>query len=709
MDEKHNHHHNHDEEKNTKKHEHNHNEHMEHHNHIDNNMHMIHKHDEVNNGKHNHHNHMNHGGHDHNKMIKEYKNLFFLSLILTLPIVLLSPMVQELLKFTLRFKYDQIVVFVLATVLVLIGGKPFFVGAKDELKKKGPAMMSLISLAVGISYIYSSAIVFGLKGHDFFWELATLITIMLLGHYLEMKSAVAASNALTSLTKLMPSEANLVREDKIVVTKISDLKISDIVIVKPGDKVPVDGIITEGKSTLDESMITGESVPVLKEINDDVIGGTINGDGSIYVRVTKLGKDTYLEQVITLVNDAQMNRSKTQRLADTFAKYLFYLAIVIASITAIVWSFSGKPADFVLERVVTVVIIACPHALGVAIPLVTSVSTSIAAKNGLLIKKRERFENARKINAVVFDKTGTLTEGKFYVSHIHTYGETKENVINYAYSLEKYSNHPIAKGITEYALTNNSKSLKVTDFANTPGVGIEGFIDNKKYYIVSPAYLTKNGINFDNHHHHEMSEDGLTVIYLVQEDKVIASFALEDKIKESSYQVVKDLKEKGIRTILLTGDNSGVAAKVGKKLEIDEVIAEVLPHQKSEKIRDLKAKGYIVAMTGDGINDAPALAEADLGIAIGAGTDVAIDTADVILVKSNPKDVIALLELSKKTYNKMIQNLIWATAYNLITLPLAAGILYNQGFILPPAIGAILMSASSIVVAVNAKLLRIKK
>lgn len=675
---------------------HNHKHHHKHHHHDEHGAHM--------------HGHGGHGGHDHSHMIQDFKNRFLVSLILTIPIVLLSPMIQEWFNFTLRFTYDQYVAFILSTILLIYGGKPFFVGAWHELKAKSPAMMSLIAVAITIGYTYSSAVVFGLTGHDFFWEIATLITIMLLGHWLEMKSSVAATNELTALTKLMPSEANLMIGSTIKTVSVSELKMGDVVLVKPGDKVPVDGVIIEGTSTLDESMITGESVPVKKDVEDQVIGGTINGDGVLKVKITKLGSETYLQQVITLVENAQKNRSKMQRLADTFAKYLFYLSMTFAIGTSIYWGLNGYSTEFILERVVTVIIIACPHALGVAVPLVTSISTTIAAKNGLLIKNRSRFETARKINAVVFDKTGTLTEGKFFVDHMHAYILDEKEVLDIAYNLEKNSNHPIAKGIVSFAKNKKAQELSVVGFSNVPGVGVKGTINNILYEAVSPAYLKKEKIKFDEQHGHHMSQNGQTVIYILKEKTVVGTFALEDKIKDEAYEAINQLKKANIRSILLTGDNRIVAENVAKKLGIDEVIAEVLPHQKAEKISQLKSDGYIVAMAGDGINDAPALVESDLGIAIGAGTDVAIESADIVLVRSNPKDVVNLLKLSKATSDKMIQNLIWATGYNIIALPLAAGVLYQAtGFLLPPAIGAILMSLSSIIVAINAKTLKIKQ
>lgn len=680
------------------------------HHHETHNHDVSNDHDNHNRHAHSGHEHQNHheGHHNHEGMIKEFLRLFWISLILAVPIIVLSPMIQDWFNYSLTFAYDQFVVLALSTVVVVYTGKPFFIGAYHELKKKSPGMMSLIALAVSISYIYSAATVFGLAGHDFFWELATLVSIMLLGHYLEMKSSVAASDALASLTKLMPSDANLVLGDKIKIVKVSDLKLQDVVLIRPGDKVPVDGIIIDGETALDESMITGESVPVTKRNDDEVIGGTINGDGVIKVKVTKLGKDTYLQQVVNLVDHAQRNRSKTQRLADVFAKYLFYISIAAALVTATYWASVGQSTEFILERVVTVIIIACPHALGLAIPLVTSVSTSIAAKNGLLIKERNRFEQARKTDTIVFDKTGTLTEGKFVVTDIKTYDINESDALEIIYSLEKNSNHPIAKGIQNYALDKNIKSLTIKSFKNISGVGIEGIIDNQTYQVVSPAYLRKEKISFDEKKNDDLSRKGQTVVYLMSKKQVLASFALEDKVKDDANEAIKQLKKMNIRSIMLTGDNKIVANHVGKRLGIDEVISEVLPHQKADKIKALKKKGYRVAMAGDGINDAPALAESDLGIAIGAGTDVAIEAADVILVRSNPKDVVSLIKLTKSTYVKMVQNLIWATAYNIIALPLAAGVLYYQGIILVPAVGAILMSLSSIIVAVNAKLLRIK-
>lgn len=653
------------------------------------------------------HNNHSHNHHNHDEMILEYKRLFFISLILTIPILLLSPMIQGWFNINLRFKFDNYLVLILSTVLLVLGGKPFFKGAFSELKQKNPGMMSLISLALMISFSYSTAVVFGLNGHDFFWEFALLITLMLLGHYIEMRSQVAAGDALHSLTELIPSEATLLVDNKTKTVNIIDLKLFDIVLVKPGEKVPVDGIIIDGSSSFDESMITGESLPINKTVNDSVIAGTINGDGVVKIEINKLGEDTYINQVIKLVDDASKNRSKNERLADVFAKYLFYLAIFAALLTMIVWIVLGQDKNFILERVVTVIIIACPHALGLAIPLVSARTTSIAASNGLLIKNRALFENAKNINAIVFDKTGTLTEGIFTVNEFMTFDYDKNNALNIAYSLENNSNHPLAIGLVNYAKEHNATLLKTTNFENISGVGIKGTIQRKDYLIVSPIYLDNNNINYDKKILLSLQKEANTVFFLVENNNVIALFALKDKIKVGAVNTIRNLNNLGIKTIMLTGDNKITANIVAKEVGIDLVFAEVLPHEKALKIRELK-KDYVVAMAGDGINDAAALVASDLGIAIGAGTDIAIEAADVILVKSNPADIVALIKLSKATNRKMIQNLIWGTGYNALALPLAGGILYSFGFLLPPSVGAILMSLSSIIVAINARLLKIE-
>ncbi len=655
--------------------------------------------------EHSHHDH--HGDHDHGEMILEYKRLFWISLIITIPILVLSPMIQGWFNFDLSFGFDKYLVLILATILMVLGGKPFFEGAYHELKKRSPGMMSLIALALIISYSYSTAVVFGLSGHDFFWEFSMLITIMLLGHYIEMKSGEAAGDALKALTSLMPSDAILLKDGRQTLVSVSDLKLNDVVLVRPGEKVPVDGFIIEGSSSFNEAMITGEALPVNKGVSESVIAGTINGDGIVHVKINKLGEDTYLKQVIKLVNDAKLSQSKTERIADVFAKYLFYLAIAAALITALFWILNKSEPSFILERVVTVIIITCPHALGLAIPLVTSRTTSIAASNGLLIKNRNRFESSKNVTAVVFDKTGTLTEGKFSVSEFVYYHLEKEVVLNIAYSLESNSNHPLALGLVNYAKEENALMLETTNFENISGVGVRGTINKIDYLMVSPNYLINEKINYDQELVYKLQSDAQTVFFLVEGKRVLGLFGLKDQIKESAKKAVNQLKDMNITSVMLTGDNETTAKIVASELGIDLVYAEVLPHEKALKIKELK-KVYNVAMAGDGINDAPALAESDLGIAIGAGTDVAIETADIILVKSDPNDIVSLIKLSKATNRKMVQNLIWATAYNIIALPLAGGVFYSIGFLLPPALGAILMSLSSIIVAINARLLKLE-
>ncbi|MFH1513663.1 MAG: heavy metal translocating P-type ATPase, partial [Bacillota bacterium] len=519
---------------------------------------------------------------------------------------------------------------------------------------------------------------------------------------------MGASRALDELVKLMPEEAHLIQlngetED----IPVKQLKAGDSLLVKPGEKLPIDGLVFDGISAVNESMISGESVPVEKSKGDKVIGGSINGDGILKITVDKVGEDTFLSQVIKLVREAQASKSNTQRLADKAAKYLFYIAISAGIVTAIVWAILGKDINFIMARAVTVIIICCPHALGLATPLVTAVSTSIAAKKGLLIRNRAAFENARKLNAVVFDKTGTLTEGEFGITDMQVYGISKDELLTIAYSVESNSEHPIAKGIVKEGKKQNLALKKVTDYQSIPGKGLKAIVDGNEIMAVSPGYIQSEKIDFDETQYDKLAQQGKTVVFVLSNDKLIGYIALSDIIRETAKEAIEILGSMHVESIMLTGDNRRVAAYVGEKLNIDTIIAEVLPQDKALKIDELHNKGKIVAMTGDGVNDAPSLAKADLGIAIGAGTDVAIETADVILVKSNPKDVVSILKLSKATYKKMIQNLVWATAYNLIALPLAAGVLYNQGILLSPAIGAVFMSLSTVIVAINARLLKI--
>jgi P-type Cu2+ transporter len=679
-----------------------------------------HKNHNQDNHNHNHNNqkhdndqsmmkHEQHEEHDHHQMmVDDFKKRFIVSLILTVPILILSPMIQMFLNIDLRFSGDSYLLFALSTILFIYGGKPFIKGAVEELKEKSPAMMTLIAMAITVAYIYSSLTVFVLKGSDFFWELATLIVIMLLGHWIEMKSVMGASKALSELIKLMPETAHLIDDNgNIIDTLVKELRTGDKVLIKPGEKIPIDGIVYEGQSSVDEAMITGESVPVDKSVDDDVIGGSINGEGLLKFKVSRVGAETFLSQVIKLVENAQASKSKTQRLADTAAKWLFYIATSMGILIFTVWILVGASLDFAVERAVTVVIISCPHALGLAIPLVTAVTTSIAAKRGLLIRNRAAFENARKLDMIVFDKTGTLTKGEFGITDIKEGGVSSEELLTIAYSIEINSEHPIAKGIVNEGKKKNLEKLEVRDYQNITGEGLRAKIDEREIWIVSPGYMKNKGVAFDEESYEKLAHQGKTVVFVLENLKLLGYIALTDIIREEAKEAIKQLKAINVNSVMLTGDNKRVAAYVGEEIGIDKVIAEVLPAEKADKISSLQKEGYVVGMTGDGVNDAPSLAAADLGIAIGAGTDVAIETADVILVKSNPMDVVNILKLSKATYRKMVQNLIWATGYNIIALPLAAGILYNQGIVISPALGAVLMSLSTIIVAINARLIKI--
>ena len=651
---------------------------------------------------------MGHEGHNHHAMmIEDFKKRFYVVLILTIPIMLLSTMIQQFMGVDWHFGGASYILFALSSVVFFYGGWPFLKGLVDEVKAKNPGMMFLIGFAITVAYIYSVAIVFGLQGMDFFWELATLILIMLLGHWIEMKSVAGASKELELLVQLMPSDAHMVMPDMMHDVKTDTLKENDIILVKPGEKVAADGIILEGESYLNESMLTGESKPVQKVKGNKVIAGSINGNGSIKVTVSHAAKDSYLSQVVKLVDDAQKSKSKTQLLADTAAKWLTIIAILSGISTFLYWYLSGQTLAFAMERMVTVIVICCPHALGLAVPLVVARSTALSAKNGLLIKNRTAFENARKITTIVFDKTGTLTVGKFEVSKIVSLKkELNENeIIRLASGLEQKSEHPIATGILQKA-----KDLSITvpateNFNAITGKGVEATIDGKKILVVSPGYLKENNSTIPDGF---TANDTETIVFVIVNNQLAGYIALSDEIRPESAEAIKTLKDNNIKSILLTGDNNKVAKSVSDTLGMDSFIAEVLPHQKLEKIKELQSKGEFVAMTGDGVNDAPALAIADVGIAVGSGSDIAAETAGIVLVNSNPKDIVNLILFGKATYNKMIQNLIWATGYNVIALPLAAGVLYKQGILLSPAAGAVLMTVSTIVVAINASILKIK-
>jgi len=652
------------------------------------------------------------GGHDshdhHAMMVDDFKKRFFLSLLITLPILMLSPMIQMFIGVDLRFSGDTYLLFGLSTILYIYGGRPFLTGAKDELEKHNPAMMTLIALAISVAYIYSTLTVFLLRGQDFFWELATLIVIMLLGHWIEMKSIMRASRALEELVKLMPEEAHLITTGgETIDIAVGTLKAGDPVLVKPGEKIPIDGLVFDGHSTVNEAMITGESTPVDKAIGDQVIGGALNGEGVIKFKVTKTHSETYLSQIIILVREAQKSRSNTQRLADVAAKWLFYIAVLAGSVTFALWMIIRGDLSFALERAVTVIVISCPHALGLATPLVTAVSTSIAAQRGLLIRNRAQFENARKVDSVIFDKTGTLTEGEFGITDIQAYGISNDELLSISYSIESQSAHPISQGIVKEAQKQKSKLKEVKDYQSITGRGLKATVDGKSITVLSPGFMRAEKIAFDENLYEALAQQGKTVIFIVAEGNLMGYIALSDIVRNSARQAIDTLKKMKIESYMITGDNQRVADYVAKQLNIDKVFAEVLPEGKAQQVQAIKSEGKTVAMTGDGVNDAPALAQADLGIAIGAGTDVAIETADVILVRSNPLDVVSILKLSRATYGKMVQNLLWATGYNVIALPLAAGVLYNQGIVISPAMGAVLMSMSTIIVALNARLLRI--
>lgn len=681
------------------------NNHEHSHNHENHASHDHHTHHE-----HNHEEHVNHGNHHdhHAMMVEDFKKRFIISIFLTFPILVLSPMIQMFMGVDFRFNGDTLLLFALSTILFIYGGRPFLIGAVDELKVKSPGMMMLIALAISVAYFYSTLTVFVLSGSDFFWELATLISIMLLGHWIEMRSVLGASKALEELVKLMPDIAHMIHDnDEIMDHPLSHFKVGDKILVKPGEKIPLDGVIYEGSSSVNESMLTGESIPVEKNNGDEVIGGSINSEGALKIKVLRVGEDTFLSQVVKLVKEAQESKSKTQRLADVAAKWLFYIAVIAGTLTFFIWLSLGKDLSFAIERAVTVIVISCPHALGLATPLVTAVSTSIGAKKGLLIRDRAAFEDARNLNTIVFDKTGTLTEGEFGITDVYPYNIDRNDLLSISISLESNSEHPIAKGFLKEGkkLGINLKSVK--DFKAIPGVGLSAEIDNQTIKIVSPGYMIKNNVDFEKQVYEKLAEEGKTIVFVLTDEKLIGMIALMDQVRESAIDAIRVLKDMNIETIMLTGDNYKVANFIGKKLSINKVIAEVLPHQKSHEIEKLQKENKKIAMTGDGINDAPSLAKADIGIAIGAGTDVALETADIILVKSNPLDVVNIIKLSKATYRKMIQNLIWATGYNVLALPLAAGVLFNQGILISPALGAVFMSLSTVIVAINAKLLKI--
>jgi Cu2+-exporting ATPase len=646
-----------------------------------------------------------HAGHS----VAMFQRRFWISLALTAPIVALSPMIQHALGLEGRFRFtgDQYVVFALASIVYLYGGWPFLSGLAGELKRRQPGMMTLVAMAISTAYVYSTLVVFGLSGEGFFWELATLVDIMLLGHWIEMRSVMGASGALEALVRLMPSVAHRRRADgSTEEVPVTALKHGDKILVKPGEKIPTDGIIVEGRTTVNQALLTGESRPVEKGEGDGVIGAAVNGEAAILVEVNRTGSETYLSQVIELVRQAQESRSRTQDLADRAALWLTIIALSAGGLTLAAWLWQGRELSFAVERMVTVMVIACPHALGLAIPLVVAVSTTVSARNGLLIRDRSGFERAREISAVVLDKTGTLTEGRFGVTDVVALnGNSPDEVLRLAAGLESQSEHPIATGVVDEARKKKLDLATPRDFRAIPGKGAEATVEGHRVKVVSPGYLTENHIQLDDSRVGVLRSAAKTVVFVLQDNRPIGAIALADVIRPESRVALARLRELGIKTIMLTGDSEAVARSVAAELQLDDFFAEVLPDQKAARIREVKSRGLTVAMVGDGVNDAPALVEADVGIAIGAGTDVAIESADIVLVRSDPRDVAAVIQLARATYRKMLQNLWWATGYNAVAIPLAAGVLYGRGILLSPALGAVLMSVSTVIVAMNARLL----
>ena len=677
--------------------------HMEEHNHAAQDAHAGHPSQGPKKGS----SYYRHAGHD----VADFRRRFMVSLIITIPVLILSPSIQEFAGIgqALRFPGDQYVLFVLASFVYFYGGYPFLKGIVSELRARLPGMMTLIAVAITTAYLYSTAITFGLSGGVLFWELSTLIDIMLLGHWIEMRSVMGASRALEELAKLMPADAHkLLPDGSVRDVPLDSLVVGDYVLVKPGEKVPADGEVIEGETSVNESMLTGESKPVTKKSGGPVIGGAINGEGAITVEVKKTGKDSFLSQVIDLVKQAQESKSRTQDLADRAALALVIIALVGGGLTFLVWQLViNASVDFGLERAVTVMVIACPHALGLAIPLVVAISTALGAQNGLLVRNRAAFEQARNIQAIIFDKTGTLTEGRFGVTDVITFTGNidKQALLSYAAALEGRSEHPIAQGIA--ASAQEAVSLEVEAFKALPGKGVEGTVNGQVVRVVSPGYLKEHGLTVTDERIERLTAQGKTVVFVVIDEVVAGAIALADIIRPESKQAIAALKEMGIRSMMLTGDNRQVARWVAEEVGLDEYFAEVLPQDKVVKVKEVQSRGLVVAMVGDGINDAPAIAQADVGIAIGAGTDVAVEAGDIILVRSTPLDAVTIVGLARSTYRKMVQNLGWATGYNAVAIPLAAGILYPFGIILTPAAGAVLMSASTVIVAINSRFLKL--
>ncbi|NEZ69613.1 heavy metal translocating P-type ATPase [Pediococcus pentosaceus] len=669
------------------------------------------------------HQHDMHDMHDmgdgHMMHMGNLKQLFWVSLIATIPILLLSPfMGMDFrigdLKLPISFTGSDYIVLILATFLFFYGGKPFLTGAVSELKSKAPAMMTLIAMGITVAYGYSLyAFIMNQwinpSGHvmDFFWELATLIVIMLLGHWVEMNSVMAAGSAVEKMAALLPSQAHVLHGDHVMDMDLSDVEVGQTVRVLAGEQIPTDGDVVSGSTKVNESLVTGEARLIDKKEGSQVIGGAVNGDGVIEVKVTGTGESGYLSQVMKLVSDAQKSKSKAESLADKVASWLFCAALIVGVIAFVAWLPQGL--DVAFERMVTVFIIACPHALGLAIPLVVARSTSIAATNGLLVRNRQSIEEAKKVKYVLMDKTGTLTEGKFTVNAVKSYADdlNQDDILALMASLEDHSDHPLATGIKAAAKKLKQTIKTARDVSAQKGIGLTGTIEGQKYQIVNASYLKQKEIKFDTNDFEKWSTAGNSVSFLVRENQVLGGLAEGDQIKENAVSFIKELKQLGYIPVMLTGDNQQTAQKIAASLQIDEWHGELLPEDKLKALEKYQEQGKVI-MVGDGINDAPSLAKANIGIAIGAGTDVAIDSADVVLVHSDPSDILNFLKLAQATNAKMVQNLWWGAGYNLFAIPLAAGILAPIGFVLSPAVGAVLMSLSTVIVALNALALKIK-
>lgn len=680
---------------------------------MDHSMHMDHEHGGMDHSMHMDH---EHGGMDHSMHMGNFKQKFWLSLILAIPVILFSPMMGMEFPFQITFPGSDWLILILATILFIYGGQPFLSGAKMELKQKSPAMMTLIAMGITVAYIYSvySFIANLINPHthvmDFFWELATLIVIMLLGHWIEMNAVSNASNALQKLAELLPeSVKRLTKEGKEETVSLKEVKEGDHLIVRSGDKMPTDGVILKGETIVDESAVTGESKGIKKRANDKVIGGSINGDGTIEIEVTGTGENGYLAKVMEMVRKAQGEKSKLESLSDKVAKWLFYVALIVGILAFIAWLFLTDLPN-ALERMVTVFIIACPHALGLAIPLVVARSTSIAAKNGLLLKNRNALEQANDLDVIMLDKTGTLTEGKFTVTGVEVLDDAfnKNEILQYLGALEANANHPLAVGIMNYLKEHEIKPYQAENLKNLSGVGLEATVKNQQVKIVNEKEVERLGLNVEQALLKPYQEQGNTISFLILENHLAAIVALGDVVKTEAKEFIRTLKERKITPVMLTGDNKNAAQAVADYLGIEEYYGGLLPDDKEAVVQKYLDQGKKVIMVGDGINDAPSLARASIGMAIGAGTDIAIDSADVVLTNSDPKDILHFLDLAKQTRKKMIQNLWWGAGYNILAIPLAAGILAPIGILLSPAVGAVLMSLSTVVVALNALTLKIK-